>query len=130
VVFHQDFPLPASLCHARTRLKAGLTRLQPQRIIRPSTHPTYLKTYNNTYKRQPMTRPAHESDKQFTRREALQGAMAIGGYVATASLPFWSQLALGAEEELVPFTDMPPGYTAPPVAPGAVHYLDSRTISA
>jgi DMSO/TMAO reductase YedYZ molybdopterin-dependent catalytic subunit len=76
-----------------------------------------------------MTRPAHESDKQFTRREALKGAMAIGGYVATASLPFWSKLALGASEELVPFTDMPPGFTAPPVAPGAVHYLDSRTIS-
>lgn len=76
-----------------------------------------------------MARSAHESDKTFTRRGALQGAMAVGGYIATASLPFWSKLALGAEEELVPFTDMPPGFTAPPVAPGAVHYLDSRTIS-
>lgn len=76
-----------------------------------------------------MARSAQESDKTFTRREALQSAMAVGGYIATASLPFWSKLALGAEEELVPFSDMPPGFTAPPVTPGAVHYLDSRTIS-
>ena len=69
------------------------------------------------------------SKPEFTRREALQSAIAMGGYIATASLPFWSKLALGAGEELVPFSDMPPDYIAPPVAPGAVHYLDSRTIS-
>src|SRR5690606_14366155 len=44
-------------------------------------------------------------------------------------LPFWSKLALGASEELIPFADMPEGFVAPPVTPGAVHYLDSRTIS-
>jgi DMSO/TMAO reductase YedYZ molybdopterin-dependent catalytic subunit len=44
-------------------------------------------------------------------------------------MPFWSRLALGAEEELVPFTDMPDGFSAPPVAPGAIHYLDTRGIS-
>ncbi|HEY0962716.1 MAG TPA: sulfite oxidase [Pseudomonadales bacterium] len=76
-----------------------------------------------------MTRPAHDPDKKFTRREALQGAMAVGGYIATASLPFWSRLALGAGEELVPFTDMPAEFTAPPVTPGAIHYLDSRQIT-
>ena len=36
---------------------------------------------------------------------------------------------MAADEELVPFTDMPPEFVAPPVAPGATHYLDSRTIS-
>ncbi|MDY6983404.1 MAG: sulfite oxidase [Pseudomonadota bacterium] len=76
-----------------------------------------------------MARSAQDSDKTFTRREALQSAMAVGGYIATASLPFWSKLALGASEELIPFADMPEGFMAPPVAPGAVHYLDSRTIS-
>ncbi|MGV3590332.1 MAG: sulfite oxidase [Gammaproteobacteria bacterium] len=76
-----------------------------------------------------MAKPANETGKNFTRREALQSAMAVGGYIATASLPFWSKLALGAGEELVPFSDMPPEFVAPPVAPGAVHYLDSRTIS-
>lgn len=76
-----------------------------------------------------MAKPANETGKNFTRREALQSAMAVGGYIATASLPFWSKLTLGAGEELVPFSDMPPEFVAPPVAPGAVHYLDSRTIS-
>lgn len=69
------------------------------------------------------------SKPELNRREALQGAIALGGYVATASLPFWSKLALGAGEELVPFTDMPPEFVAPPVAPGAIHYLDSRQIT-
>lgn len=76
-----------------------------------------------------MSKPAPELPKTLTRREALQTGIALGGYVATASLPFWSKLALGAGEELVPFTDMPPEFVAPPVAPGATHYLDSRTIS-
>ena len=69
------------------------------------------------------------SKSTLTRREALQTGIAMGAYVATASLPVWSKLALGAGEELVPFTDMPPEFVAPPVAPGATHYLDSRTIS-
>jgi DMSO/TMAO reductase YedYZ molybdopterin-dependent catalytic subunit len=48
--------------------------------------------------------------------------------MATASMPFWSQLALAADEELVPFTDMPEGFVAPPVTPGGFHYLDTRGI--
>ena len=69
------------------------------------------------------------SKSTMNRREALQTGIAVGAYVASASLPFWSKLALGADEELVPFTDMPPEFVAPPVTPGSTHYLDSRTIS-
>jgi DMSO/TMAO reductase YedYZ molybdopterin-dependent catalytic subunit len=68
------------------------------------------------------------SDSENPRREVLKNGLTLGGMAATASMPFWSQLAMGASEELVPFTDMPEGYTVPPVAPGGVHYLDSRTI--
>jgi DMSO/TMAO reductase YedYZ molybdopterin-dependent catalytic subunit len=76
-----------------------------------------------------MSKPETTLPKNLTRREALQTGIAMGACVATASLPFWSQLALGASEELVPFSDMPPDYIAPPVTPGSTHYLDSRTIS-
>ncbi len=64
-----------------------------------------------------------------TRRAVLKTTLAIGSFAATAGLPFWSKLALGAEETLVPFTDMPEGFVAPPVAPGAIHYLDTRAIN-
>lgn len=63
-----------------------------------------------------------------SRRGVLKGGIVLGGVAATAGMPFWSELALGAEETLVPFTDMPEGFTAPPVRPGAIHYLDTRTI--
>jgi DMSO/TMAO reductase YedYZ molybdopterin-dependent catalytic subunit len=69
------------------------------------------------------------SDHDKSRREVLKSGMSVAAFAATAGLPFWSKLALGADEELVPFTDMPPDFIAPPVAPGASHYLDSRTIS-
>jgi len=62
------------------------------------------------------------------RRKALQTGMLLGA-ASVGGMPFWSSLALGAEEELVPFTDMPEGFVAPPVAPGAIHYLDTRGIS-
>lgn len=62
------------------------------------------------------------------RREALKRGAAIGGLAATAAMPFWSKLALAQGEELVPFTDVPEGFTAPPVTPGAVHFLDTRLI--
>ena len=60
------------------------------------------------------------------RREVLKGGLALGGMAATASMPFWSKLALAQGEELVPFTDVPEGFTAPPVTPGSVHFLDTR----
>jgi DMSO/TMAO reductase YedYZ molybdopterin-dependent catalytic subunit len=62
------------------------------------------------------------------RRKALQTGILLGA-ASVGGMPFWSRLALGAEEELVPFTDMPEGFVAPPVAPGAIHYLDTRGIS-
>ena len=67
-------------------------------------------------------------DKELERRDVLKGGLALGGLAATAGLPFWSRLALAANEELVPFTDVPEGFAAPPVAPGAIHYLDTRRI--
>jgi DMSO/TMAO reductase YedYZ molybdopterin-dependent catalytic subunit len=71
--------------------------------------------------------PATESDSRHNpgRRRALQGGVALG---AAAALPFWSQFALAQGEQLVPFSDMPEGFVAPPVTPGAVHYLDTRGI--
>jgi DMSO/TMAO reductase YedYZ molybdopterin-dependent catalytic subunit len=62
------------------------------------------------------------------RRAALKGGLALGGMAATAGMPFWSKLALAQDEVLVPFTDVPEGFMAPPVAPGAVHFLDTRLI--
>lgn len=68
-----------------------------------------------------------EADQE--RRDFLKQGMTIGALSLAASQSLWSRFAMAAEEELVPFTDMPPEFLAPPVAPGATHYLDSRTIS-
>lgn len=68
------------------------------------------------------------SELQNSRRELLKTGLSLSALAATAGLPFWSRLALGAGEELVPFTDMPEGFLAPPAAPGAIHYLDTRQI--
>ncbi len=68
------------------------------------------------------------SEHDKNRREALKTGLSLSAFAATAGLPFWSKLALGAEDELVPFSDMLE-FVAPPVAPGAVHYLDTRTIN-
>ena len=65
---------------------------------------------------------------QLPRRDALKGGLALGGIAATAAMPFWSKLALAQGEELVPFSDVPEGFQAPPVAPGATHFLDTRLI--
>jgi DMSO/TMAO reductase YedYZ molybdopterin-dependent catalytic subunit len=67
-------------------------------------------------------------ERELARRSVLKGGLALGGIAATASMPFWSQLALAQNEELVPFTDVPEGFRAPPVAPGAIHFLDTRSI--
>ena len=62
------------------------------------------------------------------RRNFLQGGLALGGVAATAGMPFWSKLALAQTEELVPFTDVPESFMAPPVVPGGIHFLDTRAI--
>ena len=62
------------------------------------------------------------------RRQALKSGLALSGMAATAGMPFWSQLAMAQGEELVPFSDVPEGFMAPPVAPGAVHFQDTRLI--
>ena len=67
-------------------------------------------------------------EHEHSRRTLLKSGVALGGFAATAGMPFWSKLALAQGEELVPFTDVPEGFMAPPVAPGAVHFLDTRYI--
>lgn len=66
--------------------------------------------------------------REQPRRDVLKGGLAIGGIAATAGLPFWSKLALAQNEMLVPFTDVPATFAAPPVVPGSVHFLDTREI--
>jgi DMSO/TMAO reductase YedYZ molybdopterin-dependent catalytic subunit len=70
--------------------------------------------------------PSLQVPAALPRRDVLRAGM-FGA--AVAGLPAWPRLVLGAEEELVPFTDMPEGFVAPPVAPGATHYLDTRGIT-
>jgi len=67
-------------------------------------------------------------ERQTDRREVLKNGLALGGIAATAGMPFWSKLALAQGEVLVPFTDMPEDYSAPPVTPGGIHFLDTRHI--
>ena len=67
-------------------------------------------------------------DAEARRRDVLKGGIALGGLAATAGMPFWSRLALAQGEELVPFTDVPERFAAPPVVPGGIHFLDSRDI--
>ncbi|MDX1563064.1 MAG: molybdopterin-dependent oxidoreductase, partial [Gammaproteobacteria bacterium] len=69
-----------------------------------------------------------DDDIQQARRNALKTGLALGGAAATAGLPFWSDLALAQGEELVPFSDVPEGFMAPPVTPGASHFLDTRLL--
>ena len=63
-----------------------------------------------------------------TRRTLLKNGVAVGGYAATAGMPFWSEIALGQGEQVVPFTDMPDGYTVPPKQAGGIHYHDTSKI--
>lgn len=61
------------------------------------------------------------------RRTVLKSGLAAAGLAATANLPFWTQVALGADQE-VPFTDVPNGFSAPAATPGGIHFLDTRKI--
>ena len=76
----------------------------------------------------PVSETSPES-MSLDRRKALKSGVALSAMAAAGGMPFWSRLALGAEEELVPFSDMPEGFVAPPVQPGAIHYLDTRGIN-
>jgi len=64
-------------------------------------------------------------ERQTDRCEVLKKGLALGGIAAIAGMPFWSKLALVQGEVLVPFTDMPEDYSAPPVTPGGIHFLDT-----
>jgi DMSO/TMAO reductase YedYZ molybdopterin-dependent catalytic subunit len=65
---------------------------------------------------------------EISRRKVLKTGVAMGGLAATATMPFWSQIALGQNETVVPFTDMPEGYTVPPKQAGGIHYQDTSKI--
>jgi DMSO/TMAO reductase YedYZ molybdopterin-dependent catalytic subunit len=67
-------------------------------------------------------------ERELDRREVLKSGLAIGGLAATAGMPFWSQLAMAQGEELVPFTDVPDTFSAPPVKAGGFHFQDTRHI--
>lgn len=77
-----------------------------------------------------MSKPEQEqtTPELAKRRQILKNGVALGGLAATASMPFWSQIALGQGEEMVPFTDMPEGYTVPPKQAGGIHYQDTSKI--
>jgi DMSO/TMAO reductase YedYZ molybdopterin-dependent catalytic subunit len=62
------------------------------------------------------------------RRDILKGGLALGGIAASASMSFWSELAIAQGEQLVPFTDVPANFAVPPVIPGSVHFLDTQLI--
>ena len=66
--------------------------------------------------------------EEISRRKVLKTGVAMSGLAATASMPFWSQIALGQNETVVPFTDMPEGYTVPPKQAGGIHYQDTSKI--
>ncbi len=71
---------------------------------------------------------ATTEEHEQSRRTLLKSGVALGGFAATAGMPFWSKLALAQGEELVPFTDVPEGFMAPPVVPGGIHFQDTRNI--
>ena len=68
------------------------------------------------------------NERETGRREVLKSGLVLGGFAATAGMPFWSKLVLAQGEELVPFTDVPDDYSVAPKAPGAVHFVDTRYI--
>ena len=68
------------------------------------------------------------ADSSARRRDVLKGGVALGGMAATAGMPFWSKLALAQGEEIVPFTDVPETFAAPPVVPGGILFQDTRFI--
>ncbi len=67
-------------------------------------------------------------EKETGRREVLKTGLALGGMAATAGMPFWAQLAMAQDEELVPFTDVPEGYSVAPKARDAIVFVDTRHI--
>lgn len=58
------------------------------------------------------------------RRKVLKTGVAMGSMAATASMPFWSQVALGQGEEVMTFTDME-NFATPPKQPGGIYFQDT-----
>ena len=69
-----------------------------------------------------------QDNPEAGRRKVLKTGVAMGSLAATASMPFWSQVALGQNETAVPFTDMPDGYTVPPKQAGGIYYQDTTKV--
>ena len=68
--------------------------------------------------------------QMISRRAAIKKSLSAGFTAgAIASAPGWVLPALAQGEELVPFSDMPEGYSRPPARPGGTHFLDTRQIS-
>ncbi len=67
-----------------------------------------------------------ESD--IGRREVLKKGLALTGLAALAGAQ-WPLPALAQGERLVSFTDIPASFKPGPPKPGAIHFLDTRTIS-
>ncbi len=61
------------------------------------------------------------------RRKILRTGVAMGSMAATASMPFWSHIALGQDEEVVPFTDME-AFGTPPKQAGGVYFQNTAEI--
>jgi DMSO/TMAO reductase YedYZ molybdopterin-dependent catalytic subunit len=68
------------------------------------------------------------SQDDLQRRDILKRGLAVGAMAATSSMSFWSKFALAQGEVVVPFTDVPEAFRAPPVAPGGIHFLDTRNL--
>lgn len=71
---------------------------------------------------------SEEQEQNPDRRNILKGGVMMGGFAMAGSVPFLSPTALGQDEVVVPFTDMPPGFTGPPKVPGGVFYQNTQNI--
>lgn len=63
------------------------------------------------------------------RRDLLKGSVVMGGFAMTAAMPFLSRTAMAQGEVLVPFTDMPPGFSGPPKVAGGVFFQNTQNIN-
>ena len=67
-------------------------------------------------------------ENEIGRRDMLKKGLVLTGLAAMTSAN-WPLPALAQGEELVPFTDVPDSFKTGPPKPGAMHILDTRTIS-
>ena len=68
-------------------------------------------------------------NKENNRRALLKGGVIMGGFAMTAGMPFLSRTAMAQGEVLVPFTDMPPGFSGPPKVAGGVFFQNTQNIN-